>query len=210
MKKIIAFFMAFTLALTFTSCGKSATKSSDKSGENSAVSNSDNSGGSASNFGKALVVFYSATGSTKAVATDIADATGSDIFEIVPKDKYSSADLDWTDEGSRVNDEHNDESKRDIELEKTIPDNWSDYDTVFIGYPIWWGIAAWPINGFVKNNDFTGKKVIPFCTSASSGLGESAKLISEMAGTGNWLDGKRFSSGASSDEVQSWVSGLNV
>ena len=157
-----------------------------------------------------LVAYYSATGSTKAVAETIAETAGADIFEIVPKDKYTSADLDWTDNGSRVNAEHDDESKRDVALEKTTPDNWSDYDTVFVGYPIWWGIAAWPVNNFVKGNDFTGKKVIPFCTSASSGLGQSGKLLAETAGTGDWQDGERFSSGASSDSVTSWVNGLGL
>lgn len=106
--------------------------------------------------------------------------------------------------------EHNDEGKRDVPLTKTTPDNWADYDTVFIGYPIWWGIAAWPVNNFVKGNDFSGKTVIPFCTSTSSGLGQSGDLLADMAGTGNWQDGERFSSGASSSKVESWVNGLDL
>ena len=106
--------------------------------------------------------------------------------------------------------EHNDESKRDVPLTKTTPDHWADYDKVFIGYPIWWGIAAWPVNNFVKGNDFSGKTVIPFCTSSSSGLGQSGDLLADMAGTGNWQDGERFSSGASSSKVESWVNGLDL
>ena len=90
-----------------------------------------------------------------------------------------------------------------------MPD-WDSYSTVLIGYPIWWGIAAWPVDGFVKANDFTGKTVIPFCTSSSSGLGDSGQLLQKMAGTGNWQEGKRFSSGASASEVQSWVKGLGL
>ncbi|MGN0547770.1 MAG: flavodoxin, partial [Acutalibacteraceae bacterium] len=75
-------------------------------------------------------------------------------------------------------------------------------------YPIWWGIAAWPVDGFVEANDFTGKKVIPFCTSASSGLGESGELLKEAAGTGDWISGKRFSSGVSETEVTEWLESI--
>ena len=132
------------------------------------------------------------------------------MFEITPVDPYTSDDLNWTDDNSRVSVEHNDENKRDVPLTKITPDNWADYDTVFIGYPIWWGIAAWPVNNFVKGNDFSGKTVIPFCTSTSSGLGQSGNLLADMAGTGNWQDGERFSSGASSSKVESWVNGLDL
>ncbi len=171
--------------------------------DNSAATAPDTSKG-----GKTLVVYYSASGSTAKVAEYIKNAANADIFELEPVDKYSDADLDWTDETSRVNDEHDDESKRDIELVSTIVPNWDEYDTVFIGYPIWWGIAAWPVNNFVKENDFTGKTVIPFCTSASSGLGESGELLAEMAGTGDWQTGMRFRGGASESDVTAWVNGL--
>lgn len=77
-------------------------------------------------------------------------------------------------------------------------------------YPIWWGIAAWPVDGFIEANDFTGKTVIPFCTSASSGLGESGQLLAEMAGTGNWLEGQRFSSSVSQEDIQAWVESLGL
>ena len=104
--------------------------------------------------------------------------------------------------------EHDDESLRDIELVADAVENWDSYDTVFIGYPIWWGIAAWPVDGFVEANDFTGKTVIPFCTSSSSGLGESGELLAEMAGTGDWQEGQRFRSGASESDVAAWVENL--
>ena len=158
--------------------------------------------------GKTLVVYYSATGSTEKVANYIKDAANADIFELEPVDKYTSDDLNWTDKSSRVNAEHDDEAKRDIKLKSTTVPNFDEYDTVFIGYPIWWGIAAWPVDNFVKNNDFTGKTVIPFCTSASSGLGDSGKLLSELAGTGDWQDGMRFRSGASESDVKAWIDGL--
>lgn len=89
-------------------------------------------------------------------------------------------------------------------------ENWDSYDTVFVGYPIWWGIAAWPVDTFIKANDFTGKTVVPFCTSASSGVGESAELLADMAGTGNWLDGTRFRSNVSEDDIQEWIDGLDL
>lgn len=88
--------------------------------------------------------------------------------------------------------------------------NWDSYDTVLIGYPIWWGIAAWPTDGFVKANDFTGKTVIPFCTAASSGIGQSGKLLADLAGTGDWQEGQRFASGASDKEVAAWVARLGL
>ena len=159
--------------------------------------------------GKVLVAYYSATGSTQRVAEYIAAETDGDLFSIEPVIPYTSADLTWTNPSSRVVKEHEDESLRDVELKKTTPDNWDEYDTVFIGYPIWWGIAAWPVNNFIKNNDFTGKTVIPFCTSASSELGRSGSLLSELAGSGNWKDGQRFRSGASRSDVKNWVNGLD-
>lgn len=160
--------------------------------------------------GKTLVVYYSASGRTKTVAETIAETAGADLFEIVPDEPYTSEDLDWTNDDSRVSREHDNESLRDVELVKVTPDNWDSYDTILIGYPIWWGIAAWPVDNFVKENDFSGKTVIPFCTSSSSGLGQSGTLLEQMAGTGTWQEGQRFSSGASASEVQDWVNSLGL
>ena len=160
--------------------------------------------------GKTLVVYYSASGNTERVAKDIAEAAGADLFEIVPAELYTSDDLNWTNPDSRVSREHDDESLRDVPLTTTEVSDWDSYDTVFIGYPIWWGIAAWPVDTFVKNNDFNGKTVIPFATSSSSGMGQSGSLLADMAGTGDWQEGQRFSSGVSSDDVQSWVNGLGL
>ena len=157
---------------------------------------------------KVLVVYYSAQNHTEAVAKQIAENLDADIFEIIPKDVYTTEDLDWTNSNSRVTKEHDDESLRNIELETTDVPNWEDYDTVLIGYPIWWGIAAWPIDNFVKNNDFTGKTVIPFCTSSSSGLGESARILEGYANGGNWRDGHRFSSSASDSDIKSFTDSI--
>lgn len=160
--------------------------------------------------GKTLVVVYSASGNTKAIADYIVSATGADLFEITPTEPYTSDDLNWTNPQSRVSREHDDESLRDVELTTTTVDNWAEYDTVFIGYPIWWGIAAWPTNSFVKANDFTGKTVIPFCTSSTSGLGSSGTLLAEEAGTGNWLEGQRFQSRADESTVKEWIDSLGL
>lgn len=178
----------------------------------SQAENADNTGDAdvESTGGKTLIVYYSASGNTEEVANYIASATSGDLFEIVPTEVYTGADLDWTDNDSRVSREHDNEDERNVPLVSDTVDNWDEYDTVFIGYPIWWGIAAWPVDGFIKANDFTGKTVIPFCTSASSGLGESGELLEEMAGTGEWLEGERFRSGASEETVRSWVEGLEL
>lgn len=131
-------------------------------------------------------------------------------YEITPVEPYTSDDLNWTNSSSRVSREHDDESLRDIALTEITPADWDSYDTVLIGYPIWCGIAAWPVDNFVKGNDFTGKTVIPFCTSSSSGLGDSGNLLEEMAGTGDWQEGHRFSSGASDADAADWVASLNL
>lgn len=158
--------------------------------------------------GNILVVYFSAQGHTESVAEQIAANLNADLFEIVPVSEYTSDDLDWTDDNSRVSREHEDESLRNIELETTSVSNWDTYDTVLIGYPIWWGIAAWPVNTFVEANDFTGKTVIPFCTSSSSGLGESGELLAELANSGNWQAGHRFSSNPSDSDIKTWTDTL--
>ena len=160
--------------------------------------------------GSVLVAFYSAQGHTERVAQAAADALGADLFAITPAEPYSDDDLNYNDSNSRVSREHEDESLRTVELEQVTPDGWADYDTVLLGYPIWWGIAAWPTDGFVSGNDFSGKTVIPFCTSASSPIGESGSNLAELAGTGDWQEGQRFSSGAEDDEVTSWAQGLEL
>lgn len=159
---------------------------------------------------KNLVAYYSASGTTEKIADYIAEAVNADMFVITPADEYTDADLDWTDSESRVVKEHNDRDNVHVELVQTVPDNFEEYDNVFIGYPIWWQEASWVVNDFVTENDFTGKNVIPFCTSMSSPLGESGKLLSEMAGTGNWLDGIRFTSRSDKETVQTWAKSLDL
>lgn len=158
--------------------------------------------------GNVLVAYFSASGNTERVAQQIASDLDADTFVITPAEPYTSEDLNWNQEGSRVNIEHENESARDIELTQVTPDGWDGYDTVFIGYPIWWGIAAWPVDGFVSGNNFDGKTVITFCTSTSSSLGQSADLLEQMANGGTWLEGMRFSGNASAADVSEWVNSL--
>ena len=159
---------------------------------------------------RVLVACFSATGNTEGVAEAIAQATGGDLFAITPADPYTSADLDWTDADSRVVYEYENPEERDVALAQETPTGWDDYDVVFLGYPIWWGIAAWPVSSFVAANDFDGKTVIPFCTSSSSGLGESGDLLAELADADTWLEGQRFRGGASQADVAAWVESLDL
>ena len=181
-------------------------KESSESGNTAQISN--NTGENTQVSGKVLVAYYSAQNHTKSAAEKIARNLGADTFEITPQEVYTAEDLDWTTDGSRVNREHNDESLRDIALVSTDVPNWEDYDTILIGYPIWWGIAAWPVDNFVKDNDFSDKIVIPFCTSTSSGLGQSGELLKQMANGGNWQTGHRFSSSATDAEIKTWTDSL--
>lgn len=221
MKKLTALLLGVALVLGLTACGSttnntpaSSTPDTTAPTEQPTTESSENKSTAPTDTqheaGKKLVVYYSASGNTARVAQDIAEAAGADLFEIVPAEVYTSADLDWTDSNSRVSREHDDESLRDVPLTTTTVENWDNYDTVFIGYPIWWGIAAWPVDNFVKSNDFTGKTVIPFATSSSSGMGQSGTLLADMAGTGDWQEGHRFSSGASASTVQDWVKDLGM
>ena len=159
---------------------------------------------------KNLVAYYSASGTAKRIADYIAEEMNADVFVITPVNEYTDADLDWTDSSSRVVQEHNDLSNVHVELVQTAPNNFDTYDNIFIGYPIWWQEASWVVNDFVTENDFTGKNVIPFCTSMSSPLGESGTKLEAMAGTGNWLDGIRFTSRSSEEDVKKWANGLDL
>ena len=221
MKKLVTVFLSLAMALSLAACGTSAsneTSAPDSSAPAASSEMQEDTESAASaeetesgeETGSTLVVYFSATGNTEQAAQYIADITGGELFELEPVEPYTSDDLDWTNDNSRVSQEYDDESLRDVELVSTTVDNWDQYDTVFIGYPIWWGIAAWPVDGFVEANDFTGKTVIPFCTSASSGLGESGQLLAELAGTGDWQEGMRFSSSVSEADVQEWIDSLNL
>ena len=214
-KKLMAMMTACVLAAgMLAGCGSDTQSSQEDSQEQTAQEEpqdeAEDTSDAAAGSGNVLVVYYSATGNTEEATNMIADAAGGDLFELEPADPYTDEDLDWTNDDSRVTQEYENEDQRDVELVSTTVDNWDSYDTVFIGYPIWWGIAAWPVDSFVENNDFTGKTVIPFCTSASSGIGDSGNLLADLAGTGDWQEGQRFSSSPDEAEVQEWVNGLGL
>ena len=203
------------MALVLGGCGLSSLTGSSSNGQaaNSAASGvAASSSGTVAAGGKTLVVYYSGTGRTERVAKVIAKERQADIMKLVPNPDYTEADLDYNDKSSRVSREHDDASLREkIQLQKAVPDNWASYDTVFIGYPIWWAIAAWPVDAFVKANDFTGKNVVTFATAYSSPLGNSGKLLAEMAGNkGNWQDGMCFTGSLDDAKVVEWVRSLNL
>lgn len=218
MKKTLLTILNVFLILAFSSCVNQVNKNAEITSAISETSQSENENSTSEQTAadnttqnsdrKTLVVYFSATGNTREIAEYIASATGGDLFEIIPEKIYSSEDLDWTNNNSRVSYEHDNPTERNVVLKTPNAENFDTYDTVFIGYPIWWGIAAWPVDSFIKANDFTGKTVIPFCTSASSGIGESDTLLREAAGTGMWLDGVRFSSGTSDSELLQWLTEL--
>lgn len=203
------------MALVLGGCGLSSLTGSSSNGQaaNSAASGvAASSSGTVAAGGKTLVVYYSATGRTERVAKVIAKERQADIMKLVPNPDYTEADLDYNDSSSRVSREHDDTSLREkIQLQKAVPDNWASYDTIFLGYPIWWAIAAWPVDAFVKANDFTGKNVVTFATAGISPLGNSGKLLAEMAGgKGNWQDGTCFTGSLDDAKVVEWVRSLNL
>ena len=222
-KKIIALVGAACLAIGLAACGNGTTQADGQTGateKKQADASVDANAGasiegpaSGKNAGQHVAVIYfsepegsdmnALQGSTQYIGQVIADKTGADVFRIMPDEAYP------TDHKALV-------AKAKLELMReirpAIQDTFGDlsqYDTIFLGYPIWWGIAAWPVDTFVKHNDFSGKTVIPFATSASSGLGDSGRQLQQMAGTGNWLEGKRFPSNVSESTVQQWVQSLN-
>ena len=154
----------------------------------------------------ALVIYFSATGTTKGVAEKLANVTGADLYEIVPAEPYTDEDLNYSDRSTRATREQDDPQTRpeiggeDIEL--------TGYATVYIGYPIWWGEEPRIMCTFVESHDFTGITVIPFCNSGGSGIGRSGDDLAQLAGSGDWLKGARLNGNVGEDELRAWVDGL--
>ena len=195
LKKWSCLLLALLMLSALAACGKKQQPDSDASQNEVQDTDTPQDSTPTEEQTKVLVVYFSATGSTKAVAGYIAETLGADTFELTPQEPYLAAD-------------HENVSLQDVALTSATVESWERYDTVFVGYPIWWGGAAWPVNGFVKANDFTGKTVIPFCTSASSALGQSGETLAQLAGTGNWQEGQRFGSNAARSDVADWLTGL--
>ena len=175
--------------------GESDSNTADKMAEDTSSKGSD-----------VLIVYFSATGTTKGIAEKIAGITGADTYEIKAAQEYSDSDLNWNDSDSRSTKEQNDSSARpEIGSEAVSLDG---YSTIYIGYPIWWGEEPRIMDTFVESYNFDGITMIPFCTSSSSGIGRSGQNLADNAGSGTWIDGKRFGAGASEDEIRSWIEGL--
>ena len=194
--------------LALAGCGSSASSGSE--GDTGSAETTDAATVTDEATGSVLVAYYSATGNTRAVAERLADDLGADLFEVEPEEPYTDDDLNFNDDSSRVVREHEDESQRDVPLAQVTPDGFEGYDTVLVGYPIWWGEAAWPIDGFVSGNDFGGKRVITFCTSQASGIGDTTETLSALAGTGDWEEGQRFSEDPDEAEVDDWSESLGL
>ena len=153
-----------------------------------------------------LVAYFSATGNTKGVAERIAQLTGADLYEIVPAQPYTDADLDYTDPNSRSQVEGDDPDARP-EIAGGV-EEMEAYTTVFLGYPIWNGQAPRIISTFLESYDFSGKTIVPFCTSGSSPIGSSARNVEGLTTGATWLEGQRFAAGVSAEELQAWLDGL--
>ncbi len=158
--------------------------------------------------GKILVAYFSATNNTKGVAQKLADGLGADLYEITPEQPYTDEDLDYGNPGSRSSVEMDDPDARPA-ISGSV-ENMEQYDVVFIGYPIWWGEAPRIMSTFIESYDFSGKTLAAFCTSASSKFGNSDSVLRSAANGATWLDGYRFSAGASADDVMKWANGLGI
>jgi flavodoxin len=155
-----------------------------------------------------LVVYFSATGTTKGVAEKLVEGLSADLYEIIPEEPYTDADLNYNNSKSRTSIETDDPSCRPAIAGK-LPDL-TGYDTVFIGYPIWWGDVPRIVSNFVEKVDLTNKTLAVFITSGSSGLGSSMKHLEQQAGAGTWLEGKRFTSRTTVEELVTWAKGLGI
>ena len=215
-KKTAAILLTAALGLALSACGGASRGSAGVPSAASAVESEQTASFSVTTApaepaagGGTLVVYFSCTGNTKAAAQTIAEAANGTLYEITPAQPYTDADLDYNDDKSRTTIEQNDSSARP-EINGRV-ENWAQYDTVFLGYPIWWGTAPRILDTFVESYDFTGKAVIPFCTSAASSIGSSGAELKELAaGKGTWLDGKRLTADVSEADISSWLTELGV
>lgn len=155
-----------------------------------------------------LVAYFSASGVTAKVAEALSEAIGADLYEIEPEVPYTKEDLDWMDKQSRSTIEMNDPTSRPAIVGKR--DNMDDYDTVFVGFPVWWYVAPTIINTFLESYDLTGKTIIPFATSGGSGMGKTNEKLQPSCPNSKLIEGKVFKKSASKSEIAAWVDGLNI
>lgn len=211
MKKILSWFTLCALLLTASGCSNASTPDNATPANTDArlTTQADNTTASVagtdtskSTRSKPLVVYFSCTGNTKAAALQIADKVGADIYEIVPAQPYTDDDLDYNNDNCRANKEMNDASARPAIGGQSV--DLTDYDTILLGYPIWWGTMPRIINTFVEAYDLSGKVVLPFCTSGSSSISQSVNDLRQAAPKADVRDGLRIS-GSDEDSLVQWL-----
>lgn len=210
MKKAITILLSLTMIFGLAACGNSVERTQLPSTEDAGISETKQPETETpeTQGSKVLVAYFSATGTTKGVAEHIANGLNAEIYEIIPEEPYTDADLDYSDNNSRSTIEMNDASSRPA-ISGSV-ENMEQYDIVFIGYPIWWGEAPRIVSTFVESYDFSGKTVVPFCTSGGSGVGSSATNLEQLTSGAAWMEGKRLNGGDSQDTVMKWVNGLDL
>lgn len=209
LKKWSCLLLALLMLPALAACGKKQQPDSDASQNEVQDTDTPQDSTPTEEQTKVLVVYFSATGSTKAVAGYIAETLGADTFELTPQEPYLAADLDYNNSESRVCREHADPALQDVALTSATVEHWEQYSTVFVGFPIWWYQAPRIIQTFLESADFSGKTVIPFATSGGSGMGKTVELLrSSCAPDTRWNEGKRLSSHASAQEVSAWTKSL--
>lgn len=211
-KKIFAFLLAAVMLFALAACSGGNTKTESNSNTDSPdetqAAEPSESPKPETEDSKILVAYFSATGNTEGIAQQLAEGLGADLYEIVPETPYTSDDLNYNDSNSRSSVEMDDPDARP-EISGAV-ENMGQYDVVLIGYPIWWGEAPRIMSTFIESYDFSGKTLAAFCTSSSSGFGSSDSALREAADSASWLDGIRFSSGASSEDILEWANGLGI
>ncbi len=233
MKKIITILLSLCMILSLTACGNSESQTEQSSAEENSAENSANdvsteessnsddgqsetvsevqseeTADSTEQGANVLVAYFSATNTTEGVAEHIANGLNADIYEIVPEEPYTDVDLNYNDNNSRTTIEMNDPDVRPA-ISGSV-ENMEQYNIVFVGYPIWWGEAPRIINTFMESYDFSGKTIVPFCTSGGSGIGSSATNLEPLTNNAQWLEGRRLNGSDSQDTVMEWVNSLGL
>ena len=218
MKKAIAILLSLTMILGLAACGNSASQTEQPSTEDTSVESKadtesaengtdmENTDNQDVQNHKALVAYFSATGTTKGVAEHIANGLNADIYEIVPEEPYTDADLDYNDNNSRTTIEMNDPDARPA-ISGSV-ENMEQYDIVFIGFPIWWYVAPTIINTFLESYDFSGKTIVPFATSGGSGMGSTNEKLAPSCPGAILMKGKMLTGLLSQEELKAWVKSL--
>ena len=218
MKKAIVILLSLTMILGLTACGNSASKTKQPSTEDTFVeskadtesaetsTNMENTDNQDAQEHKILVAYFSATGTTKGVAEHIANGLNADIYEIVPEEAYTDADLDYNDNNSRTTIEMNDPDARPA-ISGSV-ENMEQYDIIFVGYPIWWYVAPTIINTFLESYDFSGKTIVPFATSGGSGMGNTNEKLAPSCPGAILMKGKMLNGLLSQEELKAWVKSL--